>query len=333
MNILGIETSCDETSASIVRNGCEVLSNVVATSLTEHQKFGGIIPEIASRRQLEYINIVTSKAIEDAGLTVKDIDAIAVTRNPGLIGSLLVGITFAHSLAYALKKPLIHVNHIHAHLYANYLVNKGADRLKTIHKELPLPAIGLVVSGGHSSLFAIKDFKSLRVIGQTRDDAAGEAFDKVARILQIGYPGGPVIDRMSRDVRDADEANGPIVRTDDLKFPKAALAGTYDFSFSGVKTAVLYHTRKYAGTEGYSVEKVAAAFQESVISVLAEKSVEACLKRKCRTLLVGGGVSANSGLRERLTLLAGGAGVKVSFPSMPFCMDNAAMVAGLAHVL
>jgi N6-L-threonylcarbamoyladenine synthase len=327
MNILGIETSCDETSASIVRNGSEVLSNVVATSLGEHQKFGGIIPEIASRRQLEYINIVTSKAIEDAGLSVGDIDAIAVTKSPGLIGSLLVGITFAHSLAYALKKPLIHVNHIHAHIYANYLVDKGSKRLKTIHKELPLPATGLVVSGGHSSLFAIKNFKSFRLIGQTRDDAAGEAFDKVARILQIGYPGGPVIDRMSRDV------GSEALQANDLRFPKAALPGTYDFSFSGVKTAVLYHARKHSGTPGYSVEKVAAAFQESVIAVLAEKSVEACVKRKSRTLLVGGGVAANSGLRERLHQLAGEAGITVSFPAMPFCMDNAAMVAGLAYVL
>jgi N6-L-threonylcarbamoyladenine synthase len=327
MNILGIETSCDETSASIVRNGTEVLSNVVATSLREHQKFGGIIPEIASRRQLEYINIVTLKAIKDAGLTIADIDAVAVTKTPGLIGSLLVGITFAHSLAYALKKPLIHVNHIHAHIYANYLVDKGSVRLKTIHKELPLPAMGLVVSGGHSSLFAIKDFKNLRVIGQTRDDAAGEAFDKVARILQIGYPGGPVIDRMSREIGAQALAAG------ELRFPKAAMEGTYDFSFSGVKTAVLYHTRKYAGTKGYSVEKVAAAFQESVISVLAEKSVEACVKRKCKTLLVGGGVAANSGLRERLHRLGGEAGIKISFPAMPFCMDNAAMVAGLAYVL
>ena len=259
MNILGIETSCDETSASIVRDGVEVLSNVVATSLTEHQKFGGIIPEIASRRQLEYINIVTSKAVADAGLTLGEIDAVAVTRSPGLIGSLLVGITFAHSLAYALKKPLIHVNHIHAH------------------------------------------------------------------ILQIGYPGGPVIDRMSREVN---AAGG-----DGLKFPRADMEGTHDFSFSGVKTAVLYHARKYAGTHGYSVEKVAAAFQESVISVLAEKSIEACVKRKCPTLLVGGGVAANSGLRDRLHCLAAEAGVTVSFPSMPFCMDNAAMVAGLAHVL
>ncbi|MFH0753444.1 MAG: tRNA (adenosine(37)-N6)-threonylcarbamoyltransferase complex transferase subunit TsaD, partial [Candidatus Omnitrophota bacterium] len=178
MNILGIETSCDETSASIVRDGREVLSNVVATSLLEHQKFGGIIPEIASRRQLDYINIVTAKALEDAGLAIDDIDAVAVTRNPGLIGSLLVGITFAHSLAYALKKPLIHVNHIHAHIYANYLVEKGSGLFNTIYTDLPLPAVGLVVSGGHSSLFNIKDFNTFRVIGQTRDDAAGEAYDK-----------------------------------------------------------------------------------------------------------------------------------------------------------
>lgn len=321
MNILGFETSCDETSASVVRDGREVLSNVVATSLKEHQKFGGIIPEIASRRQLEYINMVTLKALDEADVSLKDIDAVAVTSNPGLIGSLLVGISFAHSLAYALGKPLIHVNHIHAHIYANYLVDRGSARFRTIYRELALPATGLVVSGGHSSLFAIKDFNSFRVIGQTRDDAAGEAYDKVARILNLGYPGGPVIDRLSA-------AAGKV---DDLRFPKAALEGTDDFSFSGVKTAVLYHTRKFAGTPGYSVEKVAAAFQESVISVLAEKSVQACRKRKCRTLLVGGGVAANSGLRARLDALGAAAGITVSFPSMPLCMDNAAMVAGMAY--
>ncbi len=321
MNILGIETSCDETSASIVRDGREVLSNVVATSLKEHQKFGGIIPEIASRRQLEYINIVTAKALEDAGLKVGDIDAVAVTKTPGLIGSLLVGITFAHALAYALKKPLIHVNHIHAHIYANYLVEKASARFKTVYRELELPAIGLAVSGGHSSLFYIRDFKTFRVIGQTRDDAAGEAYDKVARILDLGYPGGPIIDKMARSINN-----------NDLKFPKANLEGTHDFSFSGVKTAVLYHTRKHAGTKGYCTHKIAAAFQESVISVLAEKSIKACLKRKSKTLLVGGGVAANSSLRDRLNTLASVNGINVSFPAMSLCMDNAAMVAGLAYI-
>jgi N6-L-threonylcarbamoyladenine synthase len=324
MNILGFETSCDETSASIVRNGRLILSNVVATSLDEHRKFGGIIPELASRRQLEYINMVTAKALADAGLTLSDIDAVAVTRTPGLIGSLLVGITFAHALAYALKKPLIHVNHIHAHLYANYLVMKSSSAQAGARKSLRLPAIGLVVSGGHSSLFYVKDFRSFRVIGQTRDDAAGEAYDKVARILKLGYPGGPVIDKLARTAGGGANA---------IKFPRADLAGSHDFSFSGVKTAVLYHDRKFAGTEGYSVANVVAAFQESVVSVLAQKSIEACIKRKCRTLLVGGGVAANSALRERLQVLGKEAGLTVSFPPMALCMDNAAMVAGLAHVI
>ncbi len=329
MNILGIETSCDETSASIVRDGREVLSNVVATSLKEHQKFGGIIPEIASRRQLEYINIVTAKALEDAGLTLRDIDAVAVTSRPGLIGSLLVGITFAHSLGYALKKPVIDVDHVHAHIYANYLVARGSARFTTIYDELALPAVGLVVSGGHSTLFAIKDFKGFKVIGQTRDDAAGEAYDKVGRILGLPYPGGPVIDRMALEAG----ASGPddaLLRTP--TFPRAELPGTNDFSFSGVKTAVLYYVRKHAGSKDYSVAQVARGFQESVVSVLAEKSIQACLKRKCRTLLVGGGVSANQGLRARLHALARGTGVRVSFPTLDLCMDNAAMVAGFAYV-
>ena len=319
MNVLGIETSCDETSASIVRDGREVLSNVVATSLNEHQRFGGVIPEIASRRQLEYINMVTAKALQDAGLGIKDLDAVAVTKGPGLVGSLLVGITFAHALAYALRRPLIKVDHVHAHLYANYLVTRGSAEFSTIYERLSVPAIGLVVSGGHSSIFTIRHLGSFRVIGQTRDDAAGEAYDKVARILDLGYPGGPVIDGLAR-------AEGV---PSGLVFPRAALEGTHDFSFSGVKTAVLYHTRKYAGTDGYSVGKVAAAFQESVISVLAQKSMAACLKRKCATLLVGGGVAANTGLRERLKELSRGTGVTVSFPPMSLCTDNAAMVAGL----
>ncbi|MEI8012156.1 MAG: tRNA (adenosine(37)-N6)-threonylcarbamoyltransferase complex transferase subunit TsaD [Candidatus Omnitrophota bacterium] len=321
MNILGIETSCDETSAAVVRDGREVLSNVVATSLEEHQKFGGIIPEIASRRQLEYINIVTAKAVANAGLSMKDIDAVAVTKTPGLIGSLLVGLTFAGALSYALRKPLVHVNHIHAHIYANYLVERGSLSFDHIYADLPLPAIGLVVSGGHSSLFSIRDFRHFRVIGQTRDDAAGEAYDKVARILALGYPGGPVIDRLARSIK-----------SNDVVFPRAELPGSDDFSFSGVKTAVLYHTRKYAGTDGYSVPKVAAAFQESVISVLAQKSIAACRSRKRFTLLVGGGVAANTSLRERLTDLGAAAGIKVSFPAVSLCMDNAAMVAGLGHL-
>ena len=320
MKILGIETSCDETSASVVENGQRVLSNVVATSLKDHQRYGGIIPEIASRRQLEWINIVTLKALADAGLKLGDVDAIAVTKSPGLIGSLLVGISFANSLSYALKKPLIPVNHIQAHLYANYLTLDKAGTGGDPFKELPLPAVGLVVSGGHSSLFMIKDFRSFRVFGETLDDAAGEAYDKVARILELGYPGGPVIDSLAQTVKK-----------NDLKFTCASLVGTNDFSFSGIKTAVLYHTRKHAGDKDYSVEHVAHAFQESVVNVLVEKSLEACRKKKATTLLIGGGVAANSALRSRLEEKARDLGIRVHFPPVALCMDNAAMVAGLAY--
>ncbi len=323
MIILGIETSCDETSAALVRDGRIVLSNVVATSLQEHQKFGGVIPEIASRRQLEYINIVTAQALKTAGMTFKDIDAVAVTREPGLMGSLLVGISFANSLSYALQKPFIKVNHIQAHIYANYLLDvKDASRIDALWEDLQLPAIGLVVSGGHSSLFYIKDFLNYRLIGQTRDDAPGEAYDKVARILGLGYPGGPVIDRLARGVSD-----------NKIVFPSAAMGGTHDFSFSGLKTAVLYYIQKHQRTPDFSVDHVAGAFQDSVVRVLVEKSINACHARKVKTLLIGGGVAANSALRETLKARGAREGIRANFPSMPLCMDNAAMIAGLGYHL
>jgi N6-L-threonylcarbamoyladenine synthase len=320
MNILGFETSCDETSASLVRDGRCVLSNITATSLKDHQKFGGIIPEIASRRQLEFINYVTSQALSASGLGLKDVDAVAVTTKPGLIGSLLVGMSFARALSYALSRPLIEVNHIHAHIYANYLSAHPSASKEDPAVGLPLPAVGLVVSGGHASLFYIKDFNSFRLIGQTRDDAPGEAYDKVARILDLGYPGGPVIDRLSKEVKD-----------NTIKFSCAALPGTNDFSFSGVKTAVLYYKQKHENTPGYSKARVVHAFQESVVQVLVEKSLSVALKKKVRTLLIGGGVAANSALRSALEDRSRQYGIKVNFPSLPFCMDNAAMVAGLAY--
>lgn len=320
MNILGFETSCDETSASVVRDGRVILSNIVATSLKDHQLYGGIIPEIASRRQLEFINIVTTRALDAAGLTLKDLDAIAVTASPGLIGSLVVGRSFAHSLSFALGIPLIKVNHIEAHVYAGYLSHQNEEP-RDLAREFPLPAVGLVVSGGHSSLFHIKAFNSFRVFGQTRDDAAGEAYDKVARILNLGYPGGPVIDKLARSVKE-----------NDIKFPCALLEGTNDFSFSGLKTSVLYYTQRNART-GFQVDKVANAFQESVVSILVKKSLHACHKKKSSSLLVGGGVAANSSLRERLTEQAAAEGINVRFPSVALCMDNAAMVAGLAYHL
>jgi N6-L-threonylcarbamoyladenine synthase len=316
LTILGIETSCDETAAAVVSGGVKVLSNIIATSLKDHQRFGGIIPEIASRRQIEYIQWVAGEALSQAKMTLKDIDAIAVTRAPGLIGSLLVGLCFARGLSRATGKPLIEIDHIKAHIYANYLKLSKDAEAAALNR---LPAIGLVVSGGHSSLFYVKDFENFKLLGVTRDDAAGEAFDKVARILGLGYPGGPVIDRL---------AAGGI--NEEIKFPQAPLAGSYDFSFSGTKTAVLYYSQKNKDTPDYSVAKVAYAFQKSVVDVLVEKSLKACRKLKVNTLLVGGGVAANSALRASLKARAASAGVDVFFPPMVLCLDNAAMIAGLA---
>ena len=317
MKILGIETSCDETAAAVVSGGVKVLSNVIATSLKDHQRFGGIIPEIASRRQIEYIQWVVGEALSQSKTALKDIDAIAVTRAPGLIGSLLVGLCFARALSRASGKPLVEIDHIKAHLYANYL-RLSSDTPVASFKHLP--AVGLVVSGGHSSLFYIKDFKDFKLLGSTRDDAAGEAFDKVARILDLGYPGGPVIDRLA--------AGGT---NEEIRFPQAPLTGSYDFSFSGTKTAVLYYTQKNKNRPDYSVAKVAYAFQKSVVDVLVEKSLKACRKLKVRTLLIGGGVAANSALRAAMRSQAALQGIDVFFPPMVLCLDNAAMIAGLGY--
>jgi N6-L-threonylcarbamoyladenine synthase len=317
MKILGIETSCDETAASVVSDGVKVLSNVIATSLKDHQRFGGIIPEIASRRQIEFIHWVVGESLAQANMTLKDIDAIAVTRAPGLIGSLLVGLCFARGLSRATGKPLIEIDHIKAHLYANYLQLPNQGQACPQER---LPAVGLVVSGGHSSLFHVKDFNTFKLLGVTRDDAAGEAFDKVARILDLGYPGGPVIDRLA--------AQGI---NNEIKFPKAPMKGSYDFSFSGTKTAVLYYTQKNKNKPDYSTAKVAYAFQKSVVDVLVERSLKACHKLKVKTLLVGGGVAANSALRASLQAEAKAQGVDVFFPPMILCLDNAAMIGGLAY--
>ena len=327
LTILGIETSCDETAAAVVSDGVKVLSNVIATSLKDHQRFGGIIPEIASRRQIEFIQRVVGEALNQAKMSLERIDAIAVTRAPGLIGSLLVGLMFARALSRATGKPLIEIDHIKAHLYANYLVlmpdTRSSSQLPKEGQACPLkrlPAVGLVVSGGHSSLFYVKDFTDFKLLGVTRDDAAGEAFDKVARILDLGYPGGPVIDRL---------AAGGI--NEEINFPQAPMKGSYDFSFSGTKTAVLYYTQKNKNKPGYSPAKVAYAFQKSVVAVLVEKSLQACRKLKVNTLLIGGGVAANSALRASLQAQARAQGVDVFFPPMVLCLDNAAMVAGLAY--
>ena len=351
--VLGLETSCDETSAAVVKNGRTVLSNVIVSSLKEHVKFGGIIPEIASRRQLEYINAVVRKALSEAGVTLADIDAVACTQEPGLIGSLLVGISFGRALGFALKKPFYPVDHIRAHLYANFLqgpTNNEKDKLPV------LPAIGLVVSGGHTNLYVVKSFRQFRLIGQTLDDAAGEAFDKVARILGLGYPGGPVIDSLAKQVHrsrihppspndfrnlasaDSARKTGQIKVSHrqsgaGLHFTCARLPDSFDFSFSGIKTAVLYYYRDHKNDPDVSVAEIAHAFQESVVDILVAKSLEACRKNRIKTLLIGGGVAANSLLRRRLSEEAGRQAVKVYFPPMSLCLDNAAMIAGLGYHL
>ena len=318
MNVLGIETSCDETAASVVRDGKEILSQVVSSSLKDHQKYGGIIPEIASRRQIEWIQMVVRGALKEADLSLKDIHAVAVTESPGLIGSLLVGISYARGLAYSLKIPLREVNHIEAHLYANFL--RFQDEPET---DIPvLPAIGLVVSGGHSSLFHIKSFRHFKLLGQTRDDAAGEAYDKVARLMGLGYPGGPILDKLSRQTDSSA-----------IRFKCAKLPESLDFSFSGVKTAVLYHLQKHPRPSEEDLAQIAFAFQESVVSVLVEKSISACKKYKLKTLVIGGGVAANSLLRKKLTFRGQEKTIKVFFPALKLCLDNASMVGGLGYQL
>ncbi len=314
MNILGIETSCDETGAAVVKDGRSVLSNTVATSVSDHVAYGGVIPEIASRKQLEFIHSVVQQALREAKTSLDDIDAFAVTRHPGLLGSLLVGLSFTNALSFALQKPLIDVDHIQAHLYANCLKKPESSR-----QPMPeLPAIGLIVSGGHTSLYKIKTWTSFKLLGQTRDDAAGEAFDKVARILELGYPGGPVIDRLAQQGE-----------TKTLKFTAAKLEDSFDFSFSGTKTAVLYHTQRHPND--LDKHKIAYAFQKSVVDILVQKSIQACASQKIRTLLIGGGVAANSSLRAELAKACQTYKIKLLIPPMSYCMDNAAMIAGLAY--
>lgn len=320
MNILGIETSCDETAASVVKDGRVILSNIVATSLTHHKRYGGVIPEIASRKQLEFIHSVVDQALTSAKTAWRSIRAVAVTRSPGLIGSLLVGTSYADALGFALKKPVIDVDHIKAHLYAAFLRPNGP---RPYPPRPQLPAIGLIVSGGHSSLYDIENFHRFRLLGRTRDDAAGEAFDKVARILNLGYPGGPVIDRLAKQTRPDTQ----------IRFSPARLPGTYDFSFSGTKTAVLYHHQQHHHDTNYQIEQVAAGFQDSVISILVEKSIRACLSRHRHTLVLGGGVAANSALRQKLTDAARQEGIRVYCPPLNLCMDNAAMIAGYGYHL
>jgi N6-L-threonylcarbamoyladenine synthase len=312
MLFLGIETSCDETSAAVVESGKRILSNVVLSQVDRHKIFGGIVPEIAARLHVEASLPVINQALKEAKIrNIKDIDAIGVVHGPGLCGSLLVGISCAKALAYTLNIPLIGVNHLQAHIYA----------VSFCYEEVILPAIALVVSGGHTCLGLVKNFDDYQLLGETLDDAAGEAYDKVAKMLNLGYPGGPIIDNL---IKDMDSNKKPI------KFPRAYLfSRPYDFSFSGLKTAVLYYIKKH---KNYDIESVVKGFQDAIIEVLVKKSIKAAKKFKVKSVIVAGGVSANSQLREKFKEATQAKGLNLYYPSLQLCTDNAAMVAGLAYI-
>jgi len=337
-HILGLETSCDETAASVVRDGRTILSNVVSTQHDLHERFGGVVPEIASRAHLERLLPVVRAAIADAGITLSDIDAIAVGNRPGLVGSLIVGASAAKALAWSLNKPLLGVDHVQAHLYAASLYPQS--EIQDLKSEIAYPALGLVVSGGHTSLYAVRSTLSMRVIGRTIDDAVGEAYDKAAVILGAGYPGGPNIDKLARQGT-----------ADPRKFPRSMLGKeSLDFSFSGLKTALLYAVRGTPLGRGKDARferdhtalseperaDLAASFQHAVVATLLKK-IERAMDQLGETgerpnaIIVGGGVSANSLLRERLYAYADSTDTPVYLPDLAICVDNAAMIAGLAH--
>lgn len=310
--ILAIESSCDETSAAVVLNGREILSNVIASQISTHEQYGGVVPEVASRMHIEAISGVVEEALLKANITLEKIDAIGVTYGPGLVGALLVGLQFAKGLAFASKKPLVGVNHIEGHICANYIQ----------HKDLKPPFISLVVSGGHTFIVHVKDYGIYEVIGQTRDDAAGEAYDKVARALGLGYPGGPKIDKLAK------EGNQKAIT-----FPKANFhEETLDFSFSGVKSAVLNYLNK-CNMQNIEINKadVAASFQQAVVDVLKDNVLLTCKKKNIDTIAIAGGVASNSTLRETLINEAGKKGIKVLFPTPILCTDNAAMIGSAAY--
>ena len=310
ITILAIESSCDETSAAIVKNGREVLSNVISSQIATHKLYGGVVPEIASRQHIEAIDWVIDAALDEANVKKEDVDAIAVTY--GLVFALLVGLSEAKALAFALNKPLIPVHHIEGHIAANYIQNIDWEP----------PFVCEVISGGHTHLVHIKDYDHFEILGHTRDDAAGEAFDKVARVLGLTYPGGPQIDKLAK------EGNA-----DAIKFPRVVLENdTYDFSFSGLKSAVLNYINK-AQMKGEEIvpADVAASFQQAVVDVLVEKAIRACKELKLNKLALAGGVSANSHLREEMQKACDKEGIKLSVPALVLCTDNAAMIGSAGY--
>lgn len=310
--ILGIETSCDETAAAVIKNGTEILSNVISSQIESHKRFGGVVPEIASRMHVEQITLVIEEALLQADVTYKDIDAVAVTEGPGLVGALLIGVNAAKAVAFAHGIPLVGVHHIAGHIYANRLI-----------QEMKFPALSLVVSGGHTELVLLKEHGSFKVIGETRDDAAGEAYDKVARTLNFPYPGGPHIDRL------AHEGNPSI------NLPRAWLNGSYDFSFSGLKSSVI-NTLHNAEQRGETIEPadLAASFQASVIEVLVTKTLKAAEDFNVKQVMLAGGVAANKGLRAALTeAFTAVPDIELVIPPLSLCTDNAAMIGAAGSIL
>lgn len=310
--ILAIESSCDETAAAVVKNGREVLSNVINTQIAIHTEYGGVVPEIASRKHIENINPVIKKALEDAGVTLDDIDAIGVTYGPGLVGALLVGVAEAKAIAFAKNKPLVGVHHIEGHISANYVENK----------ELEPPFVALVVSGGHTHLVKVNDYGEYEIVGRTRDDAAGEAFDKVARAIGLGYPGGPKIDKLAK------EGN-----PDAIEFPRAHVDDApYDFSFSGIKSAVLNYINS-ANMQGKEINHadVAASFQKAVVDALVSRAVRLAKECGMDKLAIAGGVASNSALRVAVQEECAKNNIKFYSPSPVLCTDNAAMIGAAAY--
>lgn len=309
---LAIESSCDETAAAVIAEGREVLSNIISSQIEIHKQYGGVVPEIASRHHLNNVNTVVDQALEEAGVTIDDVDMIGVTYGPGLVGALLIGLATAKAYALAADKPLIGVHHIHGHICANYIQ----------HEDLEPPFMALVISGGHTNIVEVEDYNTCRVLGGTRDDAVGEAYDKVARVLGLGYPGGPLIDKIARD----GDPNA-------VEFKRVFLEkGSLDFSFSGIKTGVLNYinSEKQAGRE-INVPDIAAGFQAAVLDVIVAKTVGAALDLGKDKIVMAGGVAANSMLREMLEKECAKHGLKLYYPAPVLCTDNAAMIGCAAY--
>ncbi|AGB40308.1 putative glycoprotease GCP [Halobacteroides halobius DSM 5150] len=309
---LGIESSCDETSAAVVKNGKQVLSNVIASQIDWHRKFGGVVPEIASRKHVELMNPVIEEALVKAGVDFTDLSAVAVTYGPGLVGGLLVGIAAAKSIAYTHDLPLVAVNHIEGHIYANFIS----------HPQLEPPVVCLTVSGGHTDLLYFEELGTYQILGRTRDDAAGEAFDKIARVMEIGYPGGPAIDKLAT-AGDAEAIDLPRPLVDEA---------SYDFSFSGLKTAVLNYinNQKQRGEE-ISKPDLAASFQQAVVDVLKSKVTKAAYDKEVNQVILSGGVAANSQLQRELEKELTKVGIEFCYPELKLCTDNAAMIASAGY--